>query len=47
MTKINKKNDLIKEIITQTRSEGTEVFDLLTDKTEKYLAKLLNVIKGL
>lgn len=46
MTK-SKKSDLIKSIIKETRSEGSEVFDLLNEHDEKYLAKLLRVIKGL
>lgn len=47
MTKTNKKNELIKQIIKDTRSEGTEVFDILNEKSEKYLSKLLKVIAGL
>ena len=44
---MNKKSKLIEEIIKEARVDGEKYFDKLNDYTERYLGKLLKVIKKL
>lgn len=44
---MKKKSDLIREIVRLTGLSDDESFDKLADQSEKYLIKLLKVIKGL
>lgn len=44
---MNKKSNIIKEIIKLTKAKGEEVFDRLNDKEEQYLSKLLKIIKSI
>jgi len=43
----DKKSKLIEQILKITKADGTVHFDNLSDKSEEYLAKLLEVCKNI
>jgi hypothetical protein len=45
MTQQKNKSDLIRAIIKKSGKKGELVFDILEDKTEQYLDKLLKAMK--
>jgi hypothetical protein len=47
MAKIKQKSKHIAEILKTTSQSGEKYFDVLNDKTEEYLVKLVKVVKGL
>jgi len=43
----DKKAKLIEQILKITKSDGTVYFDQLSDKSEEYLTKLLEICKAI